>query len=44
MEEKVLYRGVDDDKLVDWFLYSIKSDTFEASRNAILDSPVLRND
>ena len=22
MEEKGLYRGVDDDKLVDWFLYS----------------------
>jgi len=44
MEEKGLYRGVDDDKLVDWFLQSIKSDTFDASRNAILDSPILRND
>ena len=44
MEEKGLYRGVDDEKLVDWFLQSIKSDTFDASRNAILDSPILRND
>ena len=44
MEEKQLYRGVNDDKLVDWFLLSIKSESFEASRNAILDSPTLRND
>ena len=44
MEEKGLYHGVNDDKLVDWFLYSIKSDNFEASRNAILDSSTLRND
>ena len=44
MEEKQLYRGVNDDKLVDWFLLSIKSESFEASRNAILDSNILRND
>jgi len=44
LEERKLYRGIDESRLVGWLLQSIKTDAFDASKNTILDSDVLKND
>ena len=44
LEDEGQYRGMDDDKLVDIFLGTIKADFFDASKNAIFNDPKMRYD
>eukprot|EP00584_Thalassiosira_punctigera_P014486 CAMPEP_0172572778 /NCGR_PEP_ID=MMETSP1067-20121228/135852_1 /TAXON_ID=265564 ORGANISM="Thalassiosira punctigera, Strain Tpunct2005C2" /NCGR_SAMPLE_ID=MMETSP1067 /ASSEMBLY_ACC=CAM_ASM_000444 /LENGTH=601 /DNA_ID=CAMNT_0013365365 /DNA_START=843 /DNA_END=2648 /DNA_ORIENTATION=+ len=44
LEEEGTYRGMDGDKINDYFMATIKAPFFEASKNTVYDSNAMRND